>query len=113
MMSQVLKYMEEDESPLTLRGLLNKHYSSFVIGKSGSTHQYIEKTYKVKLYLDNESDELGRLCSISGSLVNVSRAWREVLSIVYPKNCSCNVGVFVVITVINTYIHYRKKNSKV
>lgn len=93
MMSKILNYVEEDESPLTIRGLINKFYAKSIIGPRGSIHQYIEKTYKVKLYLNNDTDDLGRLCSISGAPKNIAKAWCEVLSILFPKNSECTVSI--------------------
>ncbi|CAO3633765.1 unnamed protein product [Cunninghamella blakesleeana] len=85
MMLKLLRYIEEDESPLTLRGLLSKHYARSVIG---------------------------RLCSISGSSANVARAWREVLSIAYPKNCDCTRAVIRFLVPIELIKKLKRVSSK-
>ncbi|KAI8384747.1 uncharacterized protein BYT42DRAFT_563526 [Radiomyces spectabilis] len=94
MLTKIFQTMESDvnEAPITMRALLPKVRSGALIGIGGNVHQLLESKYNVRLYLNKEYDDQGRLVSVVGQPVNVAKVWREALSLIYDSRHDLNYG---------------------
>lgn len=89
-MAKILKILGNDpNSPLTLRSLIDPKRAWIIIGPQGSSHKSLQIRHGVYITLHSTFDEpVGRLCSVTGTALSVSRAYKEIILMLFEKRRS-------------------------